>query len=447
MDDRAAILAVGDVHLGTSCSGLPDAISSWGAKPEDLTPAATLRLCIEFAIERQMDAVLFAGDVVESANARFEVMPVLESCVRQLLDAGIDVIAVAGNHDVEALPRLASLIDGFTILGAGGEWESRTIAKDDKPVAEIVGWSFGERAVRQSPVAQLLSKPLAPSSTPVPRIGLLHADLNAGGGNYAPIRQIELDNTGYDAWLLGHIHKPSFDSLSALAGGRPSGYLGSLVGLDRSETGPHGPWIVRLGNGGGIQLEHVPLAPLRWEDVVISVEGIDDVEDVADRLLREAEECVRRLNLENCELRAVGLVARLTGASPCLEQIRRWVDSGKWRDLGRLVDGTAVFYAKIISAIEPQIDLIEIAKGKGPAALMAQRLIDLEQSNDQSRELLEQARTALGDVARDECWTVIDEHRNAVNPMSDAALRDTLLQSGMTALNAMLSQTKPGDTR
>ena len=160
MDDRAAILAIGDVHLGTKCSGVPDVVSSWGIYPEELTPAAALKLSADFAIEQEVDAVLFAGDVVESTNARFEAMPPLEACVQRLLDAGIEVIAVAGNHDVEALPRLASLLDGFTLLGAGGRWESRAITKNKALVAEIIGWSFGERFVRQSPVAQLLSAPL-----------------------------------------------------------------------------------------------------------------------------------------------------------------------------------------------------------------------------------------------------------------------------------------------
>ena len=124
MDDRAAILAIGDVHLGTKCSGVPDVVSSWGIHLEELTPAAALELSVDLAIEQKVDAVLFAGDVVESTNARFEAMPPLEASARRLLGAGIEVIAVAGNHDVEALPRLASLLDGFTLLGAGGRWES-----------------------------------------------------------------------------------------------------------------------------------------------------------------------------------------------------------------------------------------------------------------------------------------------------------------------------------
>jgi len=446
MEEGASILAIGDVHLGTACSGVPDEISSWGIDPGELTPAAALKLSVEFAIEQKLDAVLFAGDVVESTNARFEAMLPLEESIRRLLDAGIQVIAVAGNHDVEALPRLAALIDGFALLGAGGQWEARTITKNQLPVAEVVGWSFGERYVRQSPVAQLLADPLQMPSSPIPRIGLLHADLDASGGYFAPIRQAELDNTGYDAWLLGHIHKPSLDNLSASSGSRRSGYLGSLVGLDPSEAGPHGPWILRAPHGGALQMEQVPLAPLRWEHVTVSIDGLEHVEDVPDRLLDEAGKIVRRLGESSIAPRALGLRVRLTGASSRYEEVRQRIAAGEWNGLGRVVYGTAVFFNKIIDAMELRLDLAEIAKGDDPAALMAQRLLTLECDDDRSRTLLEKARAELGAVAREDLWSPVQDHRNATDPLSDDALRDLLVRSGKAALNAMLSDNAQAET-
>jgi len=445
MVEGAAILAIGDVHLGTACSGVPDEISSWGLDPGELTPAAALKLTVDFAIERKLDAVLFAGDVVESTNARFEAMLPLEEGIRRLLNARIQVIAVAGNHDVEALPRLAALIDGFTLLGAGGRWEAQTITKDQSPIAEVIGWSFGERFVRQSPVAQLLAQPLEMPSTPIPRIGLLHADLDASGGHYAPIRQAELDNTGYDAWLLGHIHKPSYDSLSAPTNSRPSGYLGSLIGLDPSEVGPHGPWLMRVPNDGTLHMEQVPLAPLRWEHLTVSIDGLEHIEDVPDRLLDEAGKFVRQLGEAGAAPRALGLRIRLTGTSPQYEEIRQWIAAGEWNSLGRVVDGTAVFFNKIIDSMELRLDLAEIAKGDDPAALMAQRLLTLQHDDDRSRALLDNARVELDDVAWDNLWSPVQDHRNATDPLSDDALRDILFRSGKAALNAMLSRSAQDD--
>ena len=441
MDDVAKILAIGDVHLGTSCSGVPDV----DIDLRELTPAAALKLATDYSIKQKVDAVLFAGDVVESTNARFEAMPPLEECVGRLLGAGIEVLAVAGNHDYDALRRLAGLVEGFTLLGANGKWESRVLKKNKVPVAEIVGWSFRERHVRQSPVAKLLSEPLEATSTSVPRIGLLHADLDASGGNYAPIRQVELDNTGYGIWFLGHIHKPSIESLSAGADSRLSGYLGSLVGLDRSETGPHGPWLLKLRDGGGLDLEQVPLAPLRWEHVPISIDGLENVEDVEDRMLGEAESIVRRIGQEGPAPRALGLCAQLTGTSPCYEEIRKRIAAGEWKDIRRFVEGTAVFFTKIIASITPRLDLAEIAKGDDPAALMARRLIILGKDDDRSRALLKQAHAALAGIANHERWSPVKEHRNAPDPLSDETLREILFRSGMMALNAMVSQNEPGD--
>ena len=438
MNDGVSILAIGDIHLGTSCSGVPDWIGSRGVDPRDLTPAAALRVAVDLAIENRLDAVLFAGDVAESTNARFEAIVPLEESVRRLLDAGIEVVAVAGNHDVEALPRLATLIEGFTLLGAGGRWEARTISKNGSPVAEVVGWSFGQERVRQSPVAELLTRPLPAPSPPVPRIGLLHADLNASGGPYAPIRQAELDDAGCDAWLLGHVHKPSLDSLASSTKSRPSGYLGSLVGLDSSEMGPHGPWLLKVSGAGDIDIDMIPVAPLRWEQVEVRVDGIEHVDDVGDRLMSEAERLVRRLGAAVPLPLAIGLRAQLTGPSACYEDIRQWIARGEWRSMGRVVDGTVVFFNKVIDWIGLPLDLAQIASGDDPAALLARRLLMLGRDDDDSRALLDQARTDLAEVARDHAWQPVQDHRNAADPLSDDAVRDVLFRAGKAALNAML---------
>lgn len=442
MNEIASILAIGDVHLGTSCSGFPDEISSWGVDPSDLTPAAALRTAVDFAIQKQVDAVLFAGDLVESTNARFEAMLPLEESTRHLLDAGIQVIAVAGNHDVEALPRLAGLIEGFTLLGAGGRWESVTLERAGKPFAEVVGWSFGERHVRQSPVALLLGDPLPPS-TDLPRIGLMHGDLGASGGYYAPIRQAELDDTGYDAWLLGHIHKPSLEGLSSADGARPSGYLGSLVGLDPSETGPHGPWLLNISGAGGIDLEQVPLAPLRWEQIAVSVDGLHHLEDVPDRLLAAAQAHLEALAQAGRTPRALGLRVQLSGASDAYDGIRNWISAGEWKTLLRVIDDTVVFFNKVADAMALHLDVEEIASGDDPAALMARRLLLLGQNDEKCGELLLKMRERLGEIAYQDFWNPVQDHRNASDPLSDRALHEILLRTGKAALTEMLAGRQP----
>lgn len=439
MGDSATLLAIGDVHLGTRCSGIPDAVMDWGIDPADLTPAATLERCVDLAIDRKVAAVLFAGDVVDSSNARFEAMVPLEACTRRLLDAGIEVIAVAGNHDVEALPRVASIVDGFRLLGADGIWQSHVVSHRGAAVAEIIGWSFADSEVRQSPVAGLLGHPLARTNPGVPRIGLLHADLGASGGAYAPVRQSELDDAGCDAWLLGHIHKPS------LSGGT-CGYLGSLAGLDPSETGPHGPWLVTLLPDGRMEFHQEVLAPVRWEEITVSLDdNLEDADDVADRLLAEAGTRCREIADKGPLPRVLGLKARLAGSIPCYGDVMTRLASGDWADLGRMIDGTAVFYSRIVPALTPARNLQRIAEGSDPAALLARRLAALEDDEEAAQELLRQARSELADVVGEPHWGPVDDHRHAIDPLADGPLRDMLVRAGRAALDAMFAGERRGE--
>ena len=71
---------------------------------------AAFKLSVDFSIKQKIDAVLFAGDIVESTNARFEALLPLVEGNRMLFAAFIQVVAVSGNHYVDVLPRLAALI-------------------------------------------------------------------------------------------------------------------------------------------------------------------------------------------------------------------------------------------------------------------------------------------------------------------------------------------------
>src|SRR5262245_1795132 len=126
---EAKLLCIGDMHLGRRPARLPADLE---VDASELGPAAAWKRCTAFAIAERVDAVLLAGDVVESANRFFEAFGVLERGVRELEAAGIRTIGVAGNHDVEVLPRLADEIAGFHLLGRGGRWESVEVARDGR---------------------------------------------------------------------------------------------------------------------------------------------------------------------------------------------------------------------------------------------------------------------------------------------------------------------------
>lgn len=440
--DELELLAIGDVHLGTRPGSLPEGLDEAGVDPRALTPEAALLATVERAVEEGVDAVLFAGDVVESSNARFEAMRPLETAVRRLLDAGIPVLAVAGNHDVEALPRLAKMIEGFELLGAGGQWQTRLIEKVGGPAVEILGWSFPERQVRNSPVGNLLRNPIPPARPGITRIGLLHGDLDASGGSYAPFTRRELAEAGLDAWLLGHIHKPSLSEGMGVDGTGPVGYLGSLVGLDPGEMGPHGPWLVRVNPRGEVSAQQLAIAPLRWERFDVRVEEDERPEDLADRLLAEIARVGAEIQAQGSVPKALGLRPRLVGQTRHYDDLRRFIDEGRWNGLLRSAGETLVFIDKVLDGLELAHDLAALARGDDPPALMARKLLILRRpSEDEERSaLLAATRETLQGLANESRWAALEEGRDQQDPLSDSALASILVKAGTEALCELLSQ-------
>ena len=147
----ATLVFVGDLHLGRRPAHLPADEVRRDLKAIDLSPIAAWRHVVEHALERRVAAVLLAGDVVDQDNARFEAFGPLKHGVERLLAAGIGVFAVAGNHDVEALPRLADVLPGFRLIGRGGAFEWVTLEHAGAPLAHVLGWSFPQARVTTSP--------------------------------------------------------------------------------------------------------------------------------------------------------------------------------------------------------------------------------------------------------------------------------------------------------
>ncbi len=436
----ARLLAIGDVHLGTRPSNLPDGLSEAGLDERDLTPAAALALSVDLAIDEKVMAVVFAGDVVESTNARFEAIGPLEDAVVRLTQAGIPVYGVAGNHDVEALPRLAQRIEGFTLVGEGGRWESVLIESDGQPRAELVGWSFPEAEVRASPVAELLRNPVTANDQGVVRLGLLHADLDASGGTYAPVRKQELVDAGLDAWLLGHIHKPSFAAANITGVAGPAGYLGSLSGLDPSEVGVHGPWLIDIAEDGQISTRQVPLAPLRWSLIDLKVQPTDEPEDIGDNLLDVAEAHALDLQKNGSPPRAVGVRIRLIGQTRHYQTIESWLQRSSWAEAIRSVGDTVVFINKVINNLALELDLDALASGDDPPALLAQKLLVLKAGGDEAKVILDAARNELRVLKEEMRWSPLTDSRYFEDPLEDASLTAYLEDTGTAALDRLLAQ-------
>jgi DNA repair exonuclease SbcCD nuclease subunit len=410
------LLAIGDMHLGRPPAAIPEDLR---ARRDELGPEAAWFRSVDEAIARKVDAVLLAGDLVDQGRDFFVAYGQLKAGIERLAEAGIRVLAVAGNHDTEVLPRLAGEIEQLELVGAGGQWQP--VAVDE---LTLLGWSFPRPQVRQSPVGDL------PASLPDGTIiGLLHCDVDQADSPHAPVSRGELEAAPVNAWLLGHIHRP--DDLDS---DRPIGYLGSISALRASETGPRGPWLVQV-EGKDIAADQLPLAALRYEALEIDCSELEDAGELGARVLAATRERLRALAEDDDQPKAVGLRITLGGQSPAAAALGEAAaelaaDGRSWEE-----QGIACFIHRIESTVMPRLDLKRLARQTDPCGLLARRLLALQDPEDEEyQRLVRLARESMSPVlgAR--------EFRDLEHEPDDEAIADWLRRAGRLALIRLVAQ-------
>ncbi len=425
-ETTARLLFVGDVHLGRRPGGLPANV-----EPAPFGPRAALASVVEKALDGGYDAVLFAGDVVDTARDFFEAYAPLLDAARRLLAAGIEVVCVSGNHDVQVLPRLVKEVPGVRLLGSGGTWETHVVQRGDQPVARILGWSFPRPRVTTSPLANFDSSILAGAPTGVPTIGLLHADLDASKSHYAPVARRELEAVpGVDAWMLGHIHAPS--DLSGAA--RAIGYLGSLSALDPGALGRRGPWELNWDRSG-LTLEQIVSSPLRFERVDLDVSPAHDADGLEELLARSVRETSERVQEDGGEARLIGVRVRLLGRSHLARAERDRVREEALRGLGGAGENGAYLEAIIDEAL-PAVDLERLARYADPLGLVARRVLALQANDEEGRRL---AKRALPELRTRTEHATFTTHLGAFD-LDEEGARQILLEAARQTLDALLAQ-------
>lgn len=423
MRDRVVrILSAGDLHIGRFPSKIP---------VDD--PACSVKTVwsnlVDLAIERAVDAVVLNGDVIDEENRRFEAFGPLQRGVRRLAEADIDTIAIAGNHDHAALPRLHRLIDAdrFHLLGQGGRWEEHVVRSDGDDLLRVFGWSFPERHVHASPVPELSFEDKA-----LPTVATIHGELGVADSPYVPLTAAELTAAPVDAWLLGHVHKPGVRREEPLVL-----YPGSLQPLDPSEEGPRGPWLVEIGHKGDVRAEQVPLASLAYASLEVGVDEDDQAEDLEGRLVVAIRSDLTKQREINAHLRRAVYRITLVGRSRHHQHLVQ--------EARTLVRGLTVPHEVVdahIEAIEtnlrPPVDLKALADQRNPAGVLARHLLRLEQgeAHEATGRLIDRLRENAKTVRQSTGYAALDGH----SELEEAALRQEALRQGRLFLDELLSQ-------
>lgn len=112
---KMKILHFADAHIGIETHGRLD--PSTGLNSRLLDFMRCLEYIVDVAIERQVDAVLFAGDAYDNVNPTPTYQKLFGAQVKRLSDAGIPTVLIVGNHDMPVSYGRASPIELFGVLG------------------------------------------------------------------------------------------------------------------------------------------------------------------------------------------------------------------------------------------------------------------------------------------------------------------------------------------
>ena len=112
--NRIRIMHIADLHIGMENYGRIDPATGLNGRVMDFL--RRLSEVVDYALENQVDLVLFAGDAYKSRDPNSTYRREFARRIKRLADAGIPVVLLVGNHDLPAASRRASSIDIFRTL-------------------------------------------------------------------------------------------------------------------------------------------------------------------------------------------------------------------------------------------------------------------------------------------------------------------------------------------
>ena len=245
-----------DLHLGITYAGV-------GKNHKDiarmLKQAAfdAFERVIDTAIEEEVDALVLAGDLLDSSRTFVKEKLFLQSQLNRLAPFGIPVIVALGNHDAGS-----AYVSGEHIYTLGSAVETIEVETRNGERVAFSGFSYEVPVVATRKVQEY---PMKSANCDI-HIGVLHGELTTAQGRYAPFSIPELREKGYDYWALGHIHKCQEVSSQPCAW-----YSGTTQGADRKESGPKGALLVEITLGNAPEVQFIETSTMDWTEVELDI--------------------------------------------------------------------------------------------------------------------------------------------------------------------------------
>lgn len=233
------ILHLADLHLGYE--------PPWERHAESQRRERDARLAkaVAWAMDRDIDLVLIAGDLFETHRPPAPLVDSVIANLQQLVDAGIQLVTLPGNHDEisyhdSVYRREGKRWPGLLIENPNMQ-KVATLRCRGTPV-HIYSLAYTSGLTRTHPPLADFPRPDGDGF----HIALLHGSLDWDRGDRSlPIDGQALEAAGYDYTALGHIHRHIVRGQK-----NPIVYPGMIEGKDFDDPGVGFYTVVTLSTAG-----------------------------------------------------------------------------------------------------------------------------------------------------------------------------------------------------
>ena len=360
------ILHCADIHIGAAESFL-------GARADSrrYETVLTFERIIDTAVNAGVDVVAVAGDLFDSntADARLY-RPVLEK-IASVPD--IKVLFAAGNHDplLSSSPFLKNKNPGNLYVFPEHD---HCFTFDDIKL-RAYGRSFGNVYMQGEQ-----SFGITPPDDEYVNLMVLHGELTGDlSSQYNAVTAEFIKNSGMDYIALGHIHKRTEPQKS---GNTYYAYCGCPEGQGFDETGEKGVYVGTVGKSL-CALEFIPLAKRRHFHIKTDVTGLASQAEIVNKIAEDIKNTAGSGWEENL------YKIELTGG------VKEGADVNTAEIIARISE--AVYYAKVKDSTVPALDMEQIASEISLKGLFVKNMLSLIEnaSEDEKEELAAALRLGL----------------------------------------------------
>ena len=360
------ILHCADIHIGAAESFL-------GARADSrrYETVLTFERIIDTAVNAGVDVVAVAGDLFDSntADARLY-RPVLEK-IASVPD--IKVLFAAGNHDplLSSSPFLKNKNPGNLYVFPEHD---HCFTFDDIKL-RAYGRSFGNVYMQGEQ-----SFGITPPDDGYVNLMVLHGELTGDlSSQYNAVTAEFIKNSGMDYIALGHIHKRTEPQKS---GNTYYAYCGCPEGQGFDETGEKGVYVGTVGKSL-CALEFIPLAKRRHFHIKTDVTGLASQAEIVNKIAEDIKNTAGSGWEENL------YKIELTGG------VKEGIDVNTAEIIARISD--TVYYAKVKDSTVPALDIEQLASEISLKGLFVKNMLSLIEnaSEDEKEELAAALRLGL----------------------------------------------------